>query len=460
MSVRPHVAAWLAVLTLPAAAAAQGPVRLREAFPAGTQYHVSIREESAGELRLPPEGDKPAPPPVRVQGRGAYEYDERVLDPGSPANPAPKTLRVFRRFELDRTVDDQPQEATLRPAVRRLVLLRRGHREVSFSPDGPLTWDEVHLVSKDVFTPALAAALTPDRPVAPGDRWPAGRAAVEELTDLEQVEGSLECRFEEVTAVNGRRLARVRFGGAVKGLNEDGPNRQQLNGLFYFDLESNHLSYLSLEGTHLLLDKDGREAGRVKGQFVLTRQAHAHSPELRDEALRGLTLEPNADNTLLLYVNLELGVQFFYPRRWRVSLVKGRQVTLDEAAGGGVLLTVEPLTGVPTGAAYLAESRAYLEKQQARVLAADPPQRVQGPPAELERFGLDVELNGQRERLEYFVARQAGGGATVAARLRPKELAALQRDVERIARSLRVAVPVAPAAPNRPVPVPPPPKNS
>ena len=57
-------------------------------------------------------------------------------------------------------------------------------------------------------------------------------------------------------------------------------------------LASNHLSYLSLEATHFLLDKDGRTAGKVKGQFVLTRQANTRSPDLRDEVLRGLTLEP------------------------------------------------------------------------------------------------------------------------------------------------------------------------
>src|SRR6476660_8256833 len=93
--------ACVIVLAAPALAAAQGPLRLRDQFPAGYQYHVAIREESAGELKLPAEGDKPAPPPVEVRGRGAFEYDERVLDPGAPDRPAPKTLRVYRKVELE-----------------------------------------------------------------------------------------------------------------------------------------------------------------------------------------------------------------------------------------------------------------------------------------------------------------------------------------------------------------------
>src|SRR5688500_12502130 len=153
MPARSYLTACLALLAAGGPAPAQGPVRLREAFPAGYQYHVSSRTELTGELKLPAEGDKPAAA-VKVEGRGAIEYDERVLGAGTPAEPAPKTVRVYRRIELGRTVGDQSQSAALRPAVRRLVLLRRGHREVPFSPDGPLTWDEIDLVSKDVFTPA------------------------------------------------------------------------------------------------------------------------------------------------------------------------------------------------------------------------------------------------------------------------------------------------------------------
>src|SRR2546425_511957 len=85
------------------------------------------------------------------------------------------------------------------------------------------------------------------------------------------------------------------------------PSRQTLEGFLYFDLESNHLSYLPLRGVHLLYDKDGKEAGRVEGRFVLTRQLNPGVRDLSDDAVRGLTLEPNAENTRLLYENPELG---------------------------------------------------------------------------------------------------------------------------------------------------------
>jgi hypothetical protein len=445
------VVAAVLMACLPSLVTAE-PLRMQETFPAGEQYHVAIREDAAGELRLPAEGNNPAPPPLKVRGRGAFEYDERVLNPGTADNPAPKTLRIYRRVELERTVDDQIQESSLRPAVRRLVMLRNGHREVAFSPDGPMTWAEVHLIGKDVFTPALATGLLPDRPVSPGDRWQAKTAAAQELTDLEQIEGGLECRFEEITPLGGRRMARVAFVGTIRGVSEDGPSRQRLEGFYYFDLESSHLSYLSLKGVHALLDKTGQEAGRIEGQFTLTRQARARCPELADEAIRGLTVEPNGDNTQLLYESPELGVRLQHPRRWRMQAAKGRQLFFEATNGNGVLVTLEPPASVPTASAYLAETQAFIAKEKGKVLKTDTPQRLT---TEIDQFGLDVEMNGRRERLEYYIVRQPAGGATVAARLSPTaDLDAVRRDVERIVRGLRIVA--APTPPAKPVPVPPP----
>jgi hypothetical protein len=374
---------------------------------------------------------------LAVTGTSAIEYDERILD-AAVDGQVQKTLRVFRRIDLQRRVGDKPQESTIRPAVRRMVVLRMQQAEVPFSPDGPLTWGEIDLVRTDVFTPALAGLL-PARSVRPGDRWPAAKSAVQELTDMERIDdGQVECRFEQVTLLSGRRHARIAFAGTVRGINEDGPNRQELDGYLFFDLESNHLSYLSLKGISWLLDKDGKSLGRIEGQFVLTRQAHASPADLSNEALKTVTVEANADNTLLLFDNHELGVRFLYPRRWRVAGVQGRQVALDEANGSGLLLTLEPLARVPTGEQFLAESTGFLQQQKAKISRTEQPRRIQAAPQEVEHFGLDAEVSGQRVWMDYYVIRQAFGGATLSARLLPVDLAGLQQEVQRIARSVTV----------------------
>ncbi len=435
-------------LSCPTFGRAEEAIQLREVFPVGYQYHVSSRVELSGNLSLQPQREvaaerspnSSAPKSLTVTGTSAIDYDERILDAGTEGQ-VKKTIRIYRRIDFERKIGDRPQESTIRPIVRRMVVLRHRNVEVPFSPDGPLTWGEIDLVRTDVFTPALAGLL-PDKAVRPGDRWAAAKTAIQELTDMERIdEGQVDCRFDQITTLAKRRHARISFSGTVRGLNEDGPNRQQLDGYILFDLDSQHVSYLSLKGISFLLDKDGNTQGRVEGRFVLTRQAHTRAKDLSEEALKGVKLEPTEDNTLLLYDNPELGVQFLYPRRWHIAGVRGQQIALDEASGSGLLLTLEPPERVPTGAQFLAESRDYLQKQKAKVLRIDQPRRVQAAPRELEQFALEVEVTGQRVLMDYYVTRQSAGGATLAARLLPNDLAAVRKEVERIARSVTVAKP-------------------
>jgi hypothetical protein len=432
----PPLGGLVGTLLLVSLSGAQEAVVLREQFPVGYQHRVSSRVELSGTLTLPLEKGQKDAKKVEVTGRSALEYDERVLSHGKDGR-VDKTIRVYQRLHFERKVAGELQQTDLRPDVRRLVILRHNQLEVPFSPDGPLTWGELDLVRTDVF-PAALTGLLPDGAVRPGDGWKAATAAVRELTDLERIdEGGLTCRLTQLTTVAGRRHARVEFSGTVRGLGEDGPNRQELDGYLLFDLESHHIGYLSMRGVQSLLDQGGKASGRVEGTFVLTRQPQA-ARDLSDDSLRGLKLDPGDDNTLLLFDDADLGVRLFYPRHWRVAGVRGRQVALDEKQGSGLLLTVEPAAQVPTGRQFLQESRDWLQKQKATVLRADGPQTLQGLPRALEHFSLDAEANRQRFLMDYFVLQQAAGGATIAARLLPTDLPGLRRDVERIARSVLI----------------------
>jgi hypothetical protein len=417
-------------------APADETVRLKELFPADYQYHVSTRVTLSGQLTLPPPEKDKKPVTLTVKGSSTIEYDERVLD--SKDDAVGRTVRVYRQMDFDRKVGDQAQTSTLRPEVRRLVLLREKNFKGPFCPEGPLTPSEIDLIRTDVFTPALAGLL-PDGAVKPGDRWTAQAVAVRELTDLDGLEGKVECKLSDVRTLRGRRCAYVTLSGTVKGTNEDGPSEHKLDGSFYFDLESNQLTYLSLHGVHGLLDKDGKEVGRIEGQFTLTRETNSAVKELSAAALKGLELTPTADNTLLLYDNAELGLRFVYPRRWRVAGGVGRQVRLDGADGSGLQITLDPPAKAPTGKDFLAESRDYFTSQKAKVFRADEPTRVRGGAGELEHFTIDVEVKGDRVLMDYYVAKQDNGGATLAARLLPgKELDVVQKEVERIAKSVTV----------------------
>ena len=202
------------------------------------------------------------------------------------------------------------------------------------------------------------------------------------------------------------RNARVGFQGTIRGIGEDGPARHQLDGYLFFDLVSNHISYVYVKGTHFLLDKEGQTNGKIEGTFVLTREAVTPVKELSDDALKGLTLEPNDDNTLLLYENAELGVRFLHPR-WRVAGATGRQIALDENRGSGLLITVDGPNKGPTAAQFHQEVRTWLGQQKASVFRLENPLALGSG---VDYFSVDVEIAKQRMLLDYYVIRQNRNG--------------------------------------------------
>ena len=426
----------LLIAALASRATAQEAVTLAEPFKPGHTTKVEVQVKLTGKLAVPTEKGK-APQVVPVVGASKLVYEERLLEPDDAA--LLKTVRAYRDVAFERTVGDAKQDAGIRPSVRRMVVIKAADKKAPFSPDGPLTWGEIDVVRTDVFNPALIPGLLPPDPVKPGQAWKASAAAVSELTDMEKVEeGSIAVELVGVTKVNDRRLARLKLSGTVRGVNEDGPNRQKIDGTAYFDLESNVLTYLSVKGTHELLDGKGQTVGVIEGQFALTRTPVAKMPaDLSDASLRDLDLKPNGENDLLLYDNTDLGVRLLYPRGWRIGAVQGRQVTLDHRRGAGILITVEPPERVPAPDDYLKEVSGFLTKEKAQITATEKPVRVRAEPVTLDRFALDATTGTEKVRLEYAILKQTDGGLTVAARL-PAADTGVRPEVTRIIRSLSV----------------------
>jgi hypothetical protein len=196
-----------------------------------------------------------------------------------------------------------------------------------------------------------------------------------------------------------------------------------------------------MQGTHHPLDKNGNKTGgQIAGTFVLTREATPHTTELSDAALKGIKLQPDEENTLLWFVSPEVGASFIYPRHWHIGGVNGqrRQVGLDEKRGSGVLVTVDAIQNAPTIATLQQEVRNNLQKQQATLLKVEQPRKLNG---NIETFGVDAQIAGNRMYLQYFLVRQQASYAVVTANLQAPDMTALQKDVERLVRSLVVMQP-------------------
>ncbi|MGL4421173.1 MAG: hypothetical protein ACRCZF_10950, partial [Gemmataceae bacterium] len=441
------IVAWASLLAailagMPTGAFGQEPVKLAETLTPGTRYQVELKVEIDGRLAIPATDKQPARV-VNVVGKSLLIYDERILPPDELQ--AKKVIRNYRDVQLERTTDGVRQTTDLRPSVRRLVVHRSDQAaKAAFSPEGPLTWNELDLIRTDIFSPVLVPGLLIGTAVKPGDQWQMSPAAVRDLTDLEKVDAGLfTTKFAAVVKVNNRDHAKLILAGSVKGVDDLGPGEHRIDGTAYYDLTANFLSYVSFKASHDLLDKTGKVVGRIDGRFTLSRKQGSDEKSLSDESLQQLDTKPGVENTQLLYDNPELGLRFVYPRRWRVGTVQGRQLTVDGPNAGGLLLTLESSEKVPTIEAYRDEAVAFLKRQKATVGTLDAPQRLAEKPNQLDRAGFDVDLDGEKLRMEYAVLNQLDGGVVAAARL-PRADATLKADFERILKKLTLTKKVPP----------------
>src|SRR5262245_29358681 len=181
-----RICTLLALGTISGIASGESPVRLIEKTSAVGTYRVVSNSTISGELMTPETvKDKPRER-IKIAGRSSIDYLEKSL-PTDPTEADIKCLRVYEKIEFQKTSGDRTDESTLRLAVRRLVMMKKGIHKSPFSPDGPLLWGEIDLLRTDLIVPALAGLLA-SQPVQAGDTWSASPAAVAELTDLEKIE--------------------------------------------------------------------------------------------------------------------------------------------------------------------------------------------------------------------------------------------------------------------------------
>jgi len=422
----------IALLAFPAFVVAE-PIRLVAPVAPDRVYRITTDSTIAGELIPPSEKDKAANP-IKVSGKSTIDYVERTLSV-DPKDADYKALRVYERVEFRKTTADRTDESTLRPGVRRLVVMKKGHHKVSFSPDGPLMWSEIDLVRTDLVVSALSGLL-PSNAVEPGDTWKASPAAVVELTDIENIDkGELVCKLERIETNGPRSVAHVSFAGSLRGINEDGPTRQELKGKLIVDLKAECITLLNIEGEHFLLDAGGKEVGKIVGTYVLTRTPLNTHKDLTETAIKGLKLEPSEDNTQLLFESEEIGARFTHSRNWRVVRTAGRQITLDETNGAGLLITLDAVGATPTPDQFLRDSIKDLVDRGAKVNNKSGPEKL----AEgIDRFTLDSQIEKDRVAMDYFAIRQDKGGATLAARIPAAHREARMKELERLARSFTI----------------------
>ena len=304
------VTATLGAAVLAGRAASEEPTyRLRSRRAPGTLDRVETALEVGGNLKVIVD-DKVNQ--LKMSVLANLLYDERSLAVAPGSDDPLRSIRHYQEAAALLQVGENRLKPTLRDQ-RRLIGVEIAPSTVTlFSPQGPLTRDELDLV--DVLGNSLLLdRLLPQQPVAVGGSWKHAETLLMALLGLDSV-GQAEAE-SKLTEVSGQ-TAKVEITGQVKGTAGGAATEIELKGKYHFDLSTGRMTWFGL------LVRESRSVGHVETGFdVVARLQMKISPveesaNLTDAALKDFSLEPTAELTQLSYDSPEGGWQFAHDRRW------------------------------------------------------------------------------------------------------------------------------------------------
>ena len=386
---RPPFQVALLALLLTASAAplsADEGVLLQSATKQNDMTRIAVKMEVGGDLTVPGEGQ---PKPLKMSVVAAMKYDERLLE--SITGHA-RAVRHYTEAQAVIKIENGGVTPVLSEEHRLIGVDWTGDVCTLYSPRGALSRDELELV--DLPAPSLMLdGLLPTEAVAQGATWKQPDSFWATFLRLDAV-GSNEVACQLVELSVGKEAV-VELTGSVAGAVEGVATKIEVKGRYRFDLTRQRIV------TFGLAIKEKRSIGHVgPGMDVVARvemtlEPLGESPQLTDEALAGLPLDPESAGQALAYQPQTQAYRFFNDRRWHIIDESPELTTLRYVDRGELVAqcNVAPGAKAPPG------KHTSLEKFQADI------KKVLG-----ESFGQFVEAASGTSPSGYVVHRVTATG--------------------------------------------------
>jgi hypothetical protein len=227
-------------------------------------------------------------------------------------------------------VGDRTTVPELRAERRRLVVRADRGGLLSYSPDGPLTAQEVELIPS-LGDPLLLAALLPGREVVVGETWNPEPWVCPAIAGTEvSFNSAVTCRLERVEA----GIATVSVEGTVSGAAKGATSETTLSGTLQYDVERK-----SVIGARIT-QAEKRSVGPVAPGMTLNLTAElrrsAADSDFPAELVASIPLEPAAES-LRIEHPLLFGARLVCDRDWTAFQSTSRLVVLRLLDDGGIV---------------------------------------------------------------------------------------------------------------------------
>jgi hypothetical protein len=304
-------ASLIALVALCPFASAQ-QVTLAEAPASGECARYSVELDLAGKMIITQENTKES---VKLEAKARHVFSERTLTTtdGLPA----KSARHYEDAVASAVVDVERVNRALPDDRRLVVAVRSSEGPHCFCPAGPLTRDELDLVTEH-FNPQCLAGLLPGKAVSVNDTWLIGPAAAQAACQFDGlVKHALTGKL--TAAADGKATFTIE--GTAEGIEHGATVKLTITATGVFDIAAKRIVGLVWK------QKDDREQGpvapasQVDATVTLKRIALTEPPkELTDTALATV---PRGDvppaMTLLRHADPKGNYTLTYPRDWHIT---------------------------------------------------------------------------------------------------------------------------------------------
>ena len=310
MTARRAAATLLTLIALHTYAPAQ-TVSLAEAPKPGDCAKYTVDLVLGGKMIVSQEGGKA---PIKLDARAGHAFTERTLlvQDGLPS----KSARHYDAAGAVAIIAGDRVERVLNPERKLLVAQRSSEGLFCYSPAGPLTRDELDLITEH-FNPQCLAGLLPGKDVAVGDTWQVTNAAAQAACLFDGlVKNALVGKLTDAKGV-----ATFTIEGTAEGIEHGAKVALTVSATGTFDTAAKRITSLTWK------QKDVREQGPVNPAaevdvtVTVKREVLAAPPAAVSDA--AIATVPQGNPTPLMthlrHADAKGRFQFVYPREWHVT---------------------------------------------------------------------------------------------------------------------------------------------
>ncbi|MFO0801494.1 MAG: hypothetical protein U0791_00025 [Gemmataceae bacterium] len=283
------------------------PVNLAEPAKAGDVSRVTLELNVSGNLVVPQDGKKQE---IKLDAKAKHVFTEKVLavEDRMPS----RSVRHYAEAAASAVVGSDKDDHGLSAERRTIVAARTADGAFCYSPAGPLTREELDVVSEH-FDPHALAGLLPGKALNVGDTW----AVTNEATHAAALFDSLTknaLQGKLASAADG--IAVFHITGEAEGIENGAKVSLKIDATGKFHLASSRVVELVWRQTDSREQGPANPASKLDAVVMLKREMLVEVPKELSGANPG---EPPAHARLLRFEDHKGRYRFDYPREWHIT---------------------------------------------------------------------------------------------------------------------------------------------